>query len=255
MKLQILYLLLLATTSVLGYNYASYSSSMTYSTDFSGTAVTMGFTTLNDTHFKCLLNISTPAPAADTANMVLLLVAINPTSMTPGKNSWVGADFFGAMMPVANMNGTSFAQAMIVDGYIIAETNSSKDPAVGRIVAEDDLNNRWTLINGSNATSFSGNKAIYTAEYSSPYAGVQGQDYTFNKDKPLIKGNMIANVTINITDISGESPDANNSTSLNFSYSDIKQFTLSQNSGSTSNILKNAMAMIVFFAGFLVLVS
>ncbi len=254
MKLQILGLLLLATTSVLSYEYTNYNSSMKYSTDFSGTTVTMGFATLNDTHFKCLVNLSTPAPANNTANLVTLMVAVNPASMTPGRNSWVGADMIVSLIPAYIVNGTlQQAEVSFIDGHAIAETNTSKDPAVGRLVPTES-DNRWSLMNGSNALNKSGDRVVYTAEYSSPYTGVQGEDYNFSKDQPSVKGNIYLEVAMNVSQSPNFDLDENNSVPLNTSYSSIKQFTLPQSSsGSTSNILRNVMAMTIFFAIFMVL--
>ncbi len=250
--------MMLQVSVVFSYDYANYSSNMKQTSTFGNNSVTIGYTGFNDTHFKFMINASFPTPAADATYYGNLFVAVNPSSMTPGKNSWDKADVFFCNLEILGTADVPTISERQMDMYAIPESNTSKN-YVGRISMEAE--NRWTVINGSNTTTKSGNMTSYASEYTSPYtANNTTEDFSYTKDNFTVKGNMIF---VFYPESEVPADDAEGVTfGLTFPYSDYKQFSLpsttpggSGGSGSSANILQKAFTSIILLVSMIALTS
>ncbi len=219
---------------------------MKFTVSTSNATATIGFTTFNDTHFKYLVNITAPTPA--NIDQVLLLVAVNPSSMTPGKNSWVGADLF-AQLTNLSTNASQYANYVSLDAHVVTETNQTLD-SVGSL--EPEASQRWTFL-GDNFTKLADGTYVVTVEYVSAYAGDQADglnDFNFSKTEFKISGNVF----LESQAYTAES-DSDESASIVFPYNKFKSFSLPSSALTTNaGILQKVFINLAIIATLIALI-
>ncbi len=224
-------MILLLTSTVLAH-HNNYSTAMTYNYMLDGNNVTVAFFPVNDTHIAMKLNCTFPMPPeTEDGTKGCVLIAFNPPSTTPSENSWLGSDIFMWTTPQVAADAkidTAFSKIydMSAKGLDPEESTS-----VGYLVPE--TSNRWTLIKDHGMVTISGNMVTYSGEYVTtfaPEAGQESTDYTFNKNKLIIMGNIYASPNkCQVFDMA-------DSANLNVKgvFSDIRTFNLtSMNTSST----------------------